>query len=122
MRMETLHRSRVKPREGRPSPVSRKYASPVTSDSGYAYTLAGIGIIGIVIFWVLLLSIRGYGRRFYLFRDMIGFFFALLLCISNSPFTIKTGALLWFLVGVLSRGYSFRHSRRGPPVTRFAHS
>ena len=94
----------------------------VTSDSGYAYTLAGIGIIGIVIFWALLLSIRGHGRRFYLFRDMTGFYFALLLCISNSPFTIKTGALLWFLVGVLSRGYSFGHSRRGPPVSAFAHS
>ena len=27
---------------------------------------------------------------------------AFLLCISNSPYTIKTGALLWFLSGVLS--------------------
>jgi hypothetical protein len=38
---------------------------------------------------------------------MAGAYFAALLCISNSPFTIKTGALLWFLAGVLSRAESF---------------
>ena len=75
----------------------------VTSDSGYAYALAGLGIIGLIIFWALLMSTKGFGSRFYLFRDLAGAYFAVLLCISNSPFTIKTGALLWFLVGVLSR-------------------
>ena len=75
----------------------------VTSDSGYAYALAGLGIIGLIIFWALLMSTRGSSSRFYLFRDLAGAYFAVLLCISNSPFTIKTGALLWFLVGVLSR-------------------
>ena len=75
----------------------------VTSDSGYAYALAGLGIIGLIIFWALLMSTKGSGSRFYLFRDLVGAYFAVLLCISNSPFTIKTGALLWLLVGVLSR-------------------
>lgn len=75
----------------------------VTSDSGYAYALAGLGIIGVIIFWTMLMSVRGIGSRFYFFRDLAGAYFAILLCISNSPFTIKTDALLWFLVGILSR-------------------
>jgi putative polymerase len=82
----------------------------ITSDSGYAYALGGVGIIGLAIFWTMLLSLKGSGRQFYLLRDLAGAYFALLLCISNSPFTIKTGALLWFLVGVVSRGDGF--SRR----------
>ena len=78
-----------------------------TADSGYAYALAGVGILGLIIFWTMLLLLKGSSSRFYLFRDMAGAYFAALLCISNSPFTIKTGALLWFLVGVLSRAESF---------------
>jgi putative polymerase len=75
----------------------------VTSDSGYAYALAGFGIVGLIAFWTMLMSIKGKGGRFDLFRDLAGAYVAFLLCISNSPFTIKTGALLWFLAGVLSR-------------------
>ncbi|MGB7260257.1 MAG: hypothetical protein WBD48_19470 [Pseudolabrys sp.] len=89
----------------------------VTADSGYAYALAGVGIIGLAIFWIMFLSIQGSSRRFYLFRDLTGAYFALLLCISNSPFTIKTGALLWFLAGVLAatndKDYSAATSRPG---------
>ena len=51
----------------------------------------------------MFLAVRGHGSRFALFRDLTGAYIALLLCISNSPFTIKTGALLWFLMGTLSR-------------------
>lgn len=75
----------------------------ITSDSGYAYTLGGFGIVGLFAFWAMLLLTKGYGSRFYLLRDLSGAYFAVLLCISNSPFTIKTGALLWFLIGVLSQ-------------------
>jgi putative polymerase len=75
----------------------------ITSDSGYAYTLGGFGIVGILFFWTILMLLKGSGKRFYLMRDLAGAYFATLLCISNSPFTIKTGALLWFLTGVLSR-------------------
>ncbi len=90
-----------------------------TADSGYAYALAGVGIIGLVIFWAMLLLLKGSNSRFYLFRDMAGAYFAVLLCISNSPFTIKTGALLWFLAGVLSRTESF--GPRSEAVRRPAH-
>jgi putative polymerase len=80
----------------------------ITSDSGYAYTLGGFGIVGLFAFWTMLLLVKGSGSRFYLLRDLAGAYFAVLLCISNSPFTIKTGALLWFLTGVLSRNDSPR--------------
>jgi putative polymerase len=76
----------------------------ITSDSGYAYALGGLGILGLAIFWIMLLSAKGTNNWFYMFRDLAGAYFAVLLCISNSPFTIKTGALLWFLTGVLSQG------------------
>jgi putative polymerase len=83
----------------------------ITSDSGYAYALAGFGIAGLAFFWTMLLATKGRDDRFYLLRDLAGAYFATLLCISNSPFTIKTGALLWFLVGVLSR--AVKRDRRG---------
>jgi putative polymerase len=86
-----------------------------TADSGYAYVLAGFGIVGLISFWAMLFMLKGAGSRFYLIRDLAGAYFAVLLCISNSPFTIKTGALLWFLVGVLSQPgvYGLRAEKRG---------
>jgi putative polymerase len=75
----------------------------ITSDSGYAYALSGFGIVGIALFWIALMLLKGADRPFYLVRDLSGAYFAILLCISNSPFTIKTGAVLWFLVGVVSQ-------------------
>lgn len=72
------------------------------ADSGYAYSVASIGVIGIVLFWIMLLSTESRSRYFYIFRDLAAAYVAFLLCISNSPYTIKTGALMWFLAGVLS--------------------
>jgi putative polymerase len=75
----------------------------ITSDSGYAYALGGFGLVGLAAFWTMLFMTRGSSPNFYLFRDLAAAYVAVLLCISNSPFTIKTGALLWFLTGILSR-------------------
>lgn len=75
----------------------------VTSDSGYAYALGGFGLVGIALFWTMLMLLRGQSGSFYLIRDLGAAYFAVLLCISNSPFTIKTGALLWLLIGVVSQ-------------------
>jgi len=77
----------------------------ITSDSGYAYALGGFGIVGIAVFWAALMLLKGADGPFYLIRDLAAAYFAVLLCISNSPFTIKTGALLWFLVGVVSQNH-----------------
>ncbi|MBS0534804.1 MAG: hypothetical protein JSR72_12165 [Proteobacteria bacterium] len=72
------------------------------ADSGYAYSVASIGVIGVALFWIMLLSTESRSRFFYIFRDLAAAYVAFLLCISNSPYTIKTGALMWFLAGVLS--------------------
>jgi putative polymerase len=73
-----------------------------TLDSGYSYLLGGIGILGALIFWAMLWSVDSNNWQFKLFRNFIAAYYAALLCISNSPFTIKTASLLWFLAGVLA--------------------
>lgn len=70
-------------------------------DSGYAYLFCGIGIIGVLGFWAVLWSLQAEGRSFSVFRNQIAAYYAVLLCISNSAFTIKLASLLWFLAGTL---------------------
>ena len=76
--------------------------APSTADAGYAYIISNVGLIGLTAFWFWLTSLEGRNRSFYAFRNAIAVYFAVLLCISNSPFTIKTAALQWFLIGALS--------------------
>lgn len=92
------------------------------ADSGYAYSIASIGLIGMAIFWAMLLLTEGRSRFFYTFRDLAAAYVAFLLCISNSPYTIKTGALLWFLTGVLSAAPALlsRRAPRGGPKAGYA--
>ncbi|MGD9501153.1 MAG: hypothetical protein AB7V40_01545 [Methyloceanibacter sp.] len=73
-----------------------------TFDSGYGYVISNIGIAGFVALWFLFMSLKGANRYFYAFRNVLAVYFAALLCISASQFTIKIAALLWFLLGVLS--------------------
>lgn len=73
-----------------------------TFDAGYAYVISNAGIIGFAIFWCLFMSLKGYSRHFYAFRNASAAYFAALFCISASQLTIKTGSLLWFLLGALS--------------------
>jgi putative polymerase len=75
---------------------------PYTLDAGYAYIISTVGLIGLVACWLWFTSLTGPSRYFYAFRNTIAAYFAVLLCISQSLFTIKTAALLWFLLGVLS--------------------
>jgi putative polymerase len=70
-------------------------------DSGYAYVISGIGVIGAAVLWYVVLSIRGSSRQFQMLRNLGVLYYGVILCISNSPFTIKTAALLWFLLGTL---------------------
>jgi putative polymerase len=88
----------------------------ITSDSGYAYAIGGVGIVGLAIFWMMFLSVKSHSRSFDLFRSLVGAYLTFLLCISNSSFTIKTASLLWFLTGVLSCGefISWRRRPRTP--------
>jgi putative polymerase len=71
-------------------------------DSGYAYAFIGVGVVGAVGFWAMLWAIEGTTWQFRLFRNLTGAYYGVLLCVSNSPFTIKTASLLWFLFGVLA--------------------
>lgn len=73
-----------------------------TFDSGYAYVISNIGLIGLAGFWLWFMSLDGRSRYFYAFRNTTAAYFATLLCVSQSQFTIKTAALLWFLLGALS--------------------
>jgi putative polymerase len=72
-------------------------------DSGYAYSFIGFGVVGVAGLWVVFWTIDGPGWQFRSFRNLVGAYYGVLLCVSNSPYTIKTASLLWFLLGVVSR-------------------
>ncbi len=72
------------------------------ADSGYAYTISRVGIVGFLTFWGLFMALRGASAQFQMFRAFCGLYFAAILCVSYSPYTIKTAGLLWFLLGALS--------------------
>ncbi|CAH1653362.1 putative polymerase [Hyphomicrobiales bacterium] len=79
------------------------YTSTDFNDSGYAYALSQLGVLGFAGVWALFVFVRvpeGQPRRFMLF---VAFYIILLLCISVSFATIKTAALLWFLAGICAR-------------------
>ena len=85
-------------------------------DSGYAYSFIGFGVVGALALWVVLWMIGGRGWQFRAYRNLVGAYYGVLLCVSNSPYTIKTASLLWFLLGVLSaaRDPAITPRRRAP--------
>jgi putative polymerase len=73
-----------------------------TADAGYAYIISNVGLLGFAAFWFWFMSLDGSSRYFYAFRNTSAAYFAAVSCVSTSQFTIKTAALLWFLMGALS--------------------
>ena len=73
---------------------------PFLSDSGYAYTLNQIGLIGFACLWALFILLPDGSRRAWRFKAAAATYICLLLLISDSVYTIKTAALLWFMLGV----------------------
>jgi putative polymerase len=73
-----------------------------TADAGYAYVISNLGLLGFAAFWIWFMSLGGRSRYFYAFRNTSAAYFAAISCVSTSQFTIKTAALLWFLIGALS--------------------
>ena len=73
-----------------------------TFDSGYGYIISNIGLVGFALLWALFMSLKGANSSFDAFRNVLAVYFATLLCISASVFTIKLAAMLWFLLGALS--------------------
>ncbi|HWJ75770.1 MAG TPA: UDP-phosphate alpha N-acetylglucosaminyltransferase [Kaistia sp.] len=72
---------------------------PFLSDSGYAYTISEIGIFGVIGFWTLFIFGREDNPDAWRFKMLVATYICLLLLISDSPYSIKTAALLWFMVG-----------------------
>jgi putative polymerase len=72
---------------------------PFLSDSGYAYSLNEIGLVGLVFFWWIFVFSGPRDPVAFRFRACIATYVSLLLIISDSPYTIKTAALLWFMLG-----------------------
>ncbi|HCL64773.1 MAG TPA: UDP-phosphate alpha N-acetylglucosaminyltransferase [Rhizobium sp.] len=70
-----------------------------TADSGYAYTLTKFGIFGFMAFWTALVFAPLRDARAWPFHSMVLIYLLLLMMISNSFFSIKTAALLWFILG-----------------------
>ena len=71
-------------------------------DSGYGYVISQVGIFGFSMLWIVFMMLKGADREFFVFRSLTGLYFATVLSVSYSPFTIKTAALLWFLLGALA--------------------
>lgn len=73
---------------------------PFLSDSGYAYTLNQIGLLGFAGLWTLFILMPEETRRAWRFKAACATYVCLLMLISDSLYSIKTAALFWFLLGV----------------------
>jgi putative polymerase len=74
-----------------------------TADSGYAYTFTQIGLIGFAGLWTLFVIVPCRDLQAWRFRLFVALYVVLLLTISNSIYSIKTGGLLWYLLGALAQ-------------------
>lgn len=70
-----------------------------TADSGLAYTLTKFGIGGFLALWAALVFAPIKDAKGWIFHAMVITYLLLLMIISNSFYSIKTGAVLWFLLG-----------------------
>lgn len=74
-----------------------------TADSGLAYTLAQFGIGGFVLFWIGAVYAPVRDAKAWQFHAAMLVYLLLLMLISNSFYSIKTAALMWFLLGTFDR-------------------
>ena len=72
---------------------------PFLDDSGYAYTLNQIGLLGFAGFWMLFILAPERRREAWRFKACVATYICLLMLISDSLYSIKTAALLWFMLG-----------------------
>jgi putative polymerase len=77
-------------------------------DSGYAYAISRVGVIGLAVLWLIPFSLKNPDRNFCLFRNLMAIYYGAIFCVSNSAFTIKTAALAWFLFGVIYQATAVR--------------
>lgn len=74
-------------------------ADAFTADSGMAYTLTKFGLIGFVALWALFVFQPLRSARAWNLHSMMILYVVLIMVISNSFFSIKTAALMWFMTG-----------------------
>ena len=72
---------------------------PFLSDSGYAYSLNQIGLLGVIGFWSLFIFAPERSPRAWRFKVCVATYICLLMIVSDSVYSIKTAALLWFMTG-----------------------
>lgn len=72
---------------------------PFLSDSGYAYSLNQIGLFGVIGFWSLFIFAPEKSPRAWRFKVCVATYICLLMIVSDSVYSIKTAALLWFMTG-----------------------
>lgn len=73
-----------------------------TANSGYTYTFTQIGLGGFAALWTLFVIAPCRNIAAWRYRLFVALYVVLLLTISNSIYSIKTGGLLWYLLGALS--------------------
>ncbi len=83
-------------------------------DSGYTYILYGQAIWGFIAFLILLPAVLPYGtasaRRF---SHAVMIFYTVNLSVSGSTiFSIKTAAVLWFLIGLYAATEALQQRRQ----------
>ena len=79
-----------------------RFASDPVNDSAYTYVLLQLGLIGAAALWALFVYSPVANKDAWRFKCAMAFYYALVLSIAASAFTIKTAALLWFLYGTLN--------------------
>ncbi|MCP8896613.1 UDP-phosphate alpha N-acetylglucosaminyltransferase [Shinella daejeonensis] len=70
------------------------------ADSGLAYSLTAFGLFGFIALWMLFVHTPFADAKAWRFHSMMIVYLLLLMLISDSFYSIKTAALLWFLLGV----------------------
>ncbi|MDQ0458168.1 UDP-phosphate alpha N-acetylglucosaminyltransferase [Rhizobium paknamense] len=70
-----------------------------TADSGISYTLTNFGLFGFIGLWAAFVLAPFHQEQGWTFRSMMMIYLLLLMLISNSFYSIKTAALMWFLLG-----------------------
>lgn len=87
--------------------LGSEQTSQFTADSGLAYSLTAFGIFGFVVLWAILVFAPAAEARAWRFHCMVMVYLLLLMQISDSLYSIKTAALLWFLLGTSNACKSF---------------
>jgi putative polymerase len=89
-------------------------------DSGYAYVLTKFGLVGAIALWIVFLAMPRRTAEAEFMKAFNGYYMCLLLSVSGSSlFTIKTGALLWFIFGAAQHASPLVSIRTNSNLRRF---